>query len=405
MQKIIVYTYAYNAEKTIRRTIDSIIAQTYKNWIYYVVDNGSTDSTGAIIREYAERDARIIALANKENNVWLPGNFFYDIALLQDDNDFLCNIDADDEYKMEFLEKTLAYAVEGGFDIVAFGHDALDAATSEFLYTRKLNENRIYCDDNFGTDFPIYHYYMRTWWCKLNKIAVYKRIDVSSVTKYLSYGYDTLFTTELFKNAERVGILAESLHNYFISNNSESYKFDKQRVQDDRTLFSIAQEYLISKVGFVSEQNEEFLLMTYMEAIKSTIMVILNAKISMEEKLFNVLDVLTNKYTKQLAEKENFGSAVEQMSTLRAKLFVHVMVWLIDLEEIPDEFVEKYCDAGEFLSKTTNNTENWLVFKKMRVDFLINVDRIDEAKAEVEELLVSFPNDEEVRHLRRIWSR
>ena len=40
MPKCIFYTYAYNAEKTIKRTIESVLAQTHKDFLYYVVDNG-----------------------------------------------------------------------------------------------------------------------------------------------------------------------------------------------------------------------------------------------------------------------------------------------------------------------------------------------------------------------------
>ena len=48
-------TVCFNAEKTIRRTIDSVLAQTYPNLEYLVVDGGSTDGTLAILRSYEGR--------------------------------------------------------------------------------------------------------------------------------------------------------------------------------------------------------------------------------------------------------------------------------------------------------------------------------------------------------------
>jgi glycosyltransferase involved in cell wall biosynthesis len=71
VSKIIVYTCAYNAEKTIRRTVDSVLSQSLGDFIYYLIDNGSTDSTSDIVRSYAETDGRIKALANKENKAEL----------------------------------------------------------------------------------------------------------------------------------------------------------------------------------------------------------------------------------------------------------------------------------------------------------------------------------------------
>jgi glycosyltransferase involved in cell wall biosynthesis len=67
MPKIAMYTKALNAERTIRRAIDSVIAQTHENWVYYCCNNGSTDKAGAIIDEYAAKDSRIVALHNEIN--------------------------------------------------------------------------------------------------------------------------------------------------------------------------------------------------------------------------------------------------------------------------------------------------------------------------------------------------
>ena len=64
---IYVRTCAYNAEKTLRRAMDSVLNQTYDKLTYYVLDNGSTDRTGEILREYAEKDSRVVPFFNKVN--------------------------------------------------------------------------------------------------------------------------------------------------------------------------------------------------------------------------------------------------------------------------------------------------------------------------------------------------
>ena len=43
----------YNGEKYLGEQIDSLLAQTYKDWHLYIHDDGSTDNTQAILREYA----------------------------------------------------------------------------------------------------------------------------------------------------------------------------------------------------------------------------------------------------------------------------------------------------------------------------------------------------------------
>ena len=65
---IVFYTMAYNAGATLPRTIKSVLAQTEKEWIWYLLDNAAQDSTGEIIRRYAGMDSRIIPL--KMKRIW-----------------------------------------------------------------------------------------------------------------------------------------------------------------------------------------------------------------------------------------------------------------------------------------------------------------------------------------------
>ena len=52
----------YGAEKTLSRCIDSVLAQTFKDFEFILVDDGSKDSSGSICDEYAARDQRIIVI-------------------------------------------------------------------------------------------------------------------------------------------------------------------------------------------------------------------------------------------------------------------------------------------------------------------------------------------------------
>ena len=57
----------YNEEKTICQCIDSILNQTYTNWEFIICNDCSKDRTLGLLKEYAEKDSRIIVLNNDKN--------------------------------------------------------------------------------------------------------------------------------------------------------------------------------------------------------------------------------------------------------------------------------------------------------------------------------------------------
>ena len=57
--KISVVVPVYNAERSIRGTLESLVGQTLSDWECICVDDGSTDGSGAVLDEYAARDPRI----------------------------------------------------------------------------------------------------------------------------------------------------------------------------------------------------------------------------------------------------------------------------------------------------------------------------------------------------------
>lgn len=58
---------AYNAEKYISEAIESILNQTFQDFEFVIIDDGSTDRTWEIIQEYAKKDERIISVRNEIN--------------------------------------------------------------------------------------------------------------------------------------------------------------------------------------------------------------------------------------------------------------------------------------------------------------------------------------------------
>ena len=56
----------FNVERYVRKCLDSLLTQSYTQWKAILINDGSTDSSGEIAQEYANKDARFVTL-NQEN--------------------------------------------------------------------------------------------------------------------------------------------------------------------------------------------------------------------------------------------------------------------------------------------------------------------------------------------------
>jgi len=94
---------AYNAEKFIAKTLESVLSQTYQNIEILVVDDGSTDTTAEIVKSFAQKDRRIILLQQSNAGVAAARN----LAIQKSQGEYIAAIDADDIWYPQNLEKQI----------------------------------------------------------------------------------------------------------------------------------------------------------------------------------------------------------------------------------------------------------------------------------------------------------
>lgn len=404
MGKVYIRTYAYNAEKTLRRAVESVLGQTHVDFAYYLCDNGSTDGTRKIVEEYAHCDGRVKAFYNTANRAFWETEECWFLPYRIGDNDFYCTLDSDDEYLPAYFEEMLAFIDEYDLDIAACGSDFFSVADNKLVGRRLLNDDLVVQGTGFADHFPAYHQFMRTIWGKLFKgYTMRDTIQDPSVQGFpRAYGGDTYNAMRAFSNAKRVGVLAKSLHKYYISPKSVSYVIHPERVEADQILHEAAVKYL-KQYGELSLRNGDFLFGVYMNALKDTLIVLLNADISIKEKLDSLIEMFNCEHTRQLAAWENFGIYIGQakeMQNLRKEFFTISAKWLLALEEVPDEQAEDFCNIGEFVCAAADYAEGWIVFKKLFIDLLLDKGRLDEARDRIGELEELLPEDSEISELR-----
>lgn len=104
-----VLTPVYNGEKYLEECIESVLAQTYSNWDYTIVNNCSTDRTLEIAQSYAKRDARI-RIHNNQEFVDIIKNHNIAFRLISSDSKYCKVVSADDLLFPECLQRMVKLA-------------------------------------------------------------------------------------------------------------------------------------------------------------------------------------------------------------------------------------------------------------------------------------------------------
>lgn len=115
ISKISIIIPTYNRASTIGRTIESFVAQTFKDWEMLVVDDFSTDDTRSILESFSRNDSRIRYLLNERKKGPQGAR---NTGILHANSDWVCLFDSDDVAYPQFLSKMIG-AVEDGIGCVA----------------------------------------------------------------------------------------------------------------------------------------------------------------------------------------------------------------------------------------------------------------------------------------------
>lgn len=115
--KVSVLMPVYNGSLYLQEAIDSILGQTYKDFEFIIVDDGSTDDSAAIIAKNAAKDNRIVSLYNEKNSgICVTLNKGLDLAK----GEYVIRMDCDDislperiERQVFFMDKTMDVGVAG----------------------------------------------------------------------------------------------------------------------------------------------------------------------------------------------------------------------------------------------------------------------------------------------------
>lgn len=205
----------YNAEKYLKKCIDSLVNQTKKEIEIILINDGSTDSSERIIKEY--KDERIKYFKNKNQGIGKTRNFGIEKAT----GKYLLFVDSDDYLDKNACEKLYNKIENDSLDLLVYDfYREFDNGKKEEEKLQKFDISNLKENPKLLLNINL------SPWNKLYKTEVIKGNNTKFVEN-LKYE-DAPFVVEAIINSKRIGKLDESLYYYMIHSNSETTIRDKR---------------------------------------------------------------------------------------------------------------------------------------------------------------------------------
>ena len=210
--KITVIVPVYNVENYLRKCLDSIMAQTYKNIEIIVINDGSTDASGQICQEYTQIDNRIVYIEKENGGLSEARN----VGLDKMTGSYVTFIDSDDWAELDYVEILYKKIIEYQADISVGNYYSYNEDEETYYfhiygdsYYEKVYDN-ISIFENLYESQEMKSFALISAWGKLYKAKLfdYLRFDKGKL------GEDGYFNQKMYLSVNKVVYLNKGLYAY-----------------------------------------------------------------------------------------------------------------------------------------------------------------------------------------------
>lgn len=211
----------YNKEFYLRKVIDNIYEQDYKNWELILVDDGSTDNSKIIIDEYANKDKRITVYYQSNHGVSYTRNQGMKYAK----GEWIWFIDADDIPDKTFLSKTFMSEISEKTDLIVAYYSKVFSDGKKVNIV--LDEQQYIQSEELPDLFMKYQYDSGFWgylWNKLIRRSLVVDNDLE-FEESLTLAEDLNFMVSVYRKCRSLYIMPEYAMDYTVdAQNSSALK-------------------------------------------------------------------------------------------------------------------------------------------------------------------------------------
>lgn len=202
--KVSIIIPVYNAAEYLRDSLEDVLAQTYTDFEVICVDDGSTDNSKTILKNYQVRDKRIKLISQENCGGGAARNAGYDVA----EGQYILFLDADDRFEQTLIEKTVSAIERENSDVLIFSAD-------EFHYETKVKRPAPWLLQSGYEDYDgnPFHYTTTTVWNKLYKHAYLSQYDIRHQDERVT-AFSMYFTFFALFCASKISFLDDVLVHY-----------------------------------------------------------------------------------------------------------------------------------------------------------------------------------------------
>lgn len=212
-KKVSIVVPIYNGEKYIDRCVKNLLAQTYTNIEFILVDDGSTDKTAERCDYYAGLDSRFVVVHKENGGLSSARNAGTDKAT----GDYIVYYDVDDDIIETLVEENIRIAEENDVDVLMFCFWYYNVDTDE------KTENLIGGDfvgdkKDFFYSFlnkTIEHEVFNAPWNKMYKLSFLRENNLKFLPEYPIYE-DIIFASKMLQYAEKIAVNNKMYYTYFV---------------------------------------------------------------------------------------------------------------------------------------------------------------------------------------------
>lgn len=225
----------YNIQNYLKKCMDSIFAQTYKNLEIIMVDDGSTDESSDMCDKYIAEDSRVVVFHKKNGGLSDARNY----GIKRAKGEYITCIDPDDFVDMDYVEYLYKLLTENGTRMSVCQHrvlydgrknDELGSSGSEVL-TNKVCIERMLYHDVIDTSA----------WAKLYEKSLFDTVEYPKGKLFEDIGT----TYKLMLQCEKIAVGYESKYNYIVRESSiVNCSFSKKKLDLLETTDDMAKNVL-----------------------------------------------------------------------------------------------------------------------------------------------------------------